>query len=217
PAGAEDVDGARGQGIGDQHLGHGGRPSFGNREGWPGAVAPGPQWGASGPSQAAAARDTSAQAQSSQGQRAAMSPASTVAPHQMRRPVGAARWLVMSKAMPAASRRLAMSLTIASWAGFGWLVNQGSTMTRQTEVQERAAGSVARKSIQGVAATQDSRAAKLARLRATRPFSPPACSAQRSESSASSTHSMEGVLIVSPTKIPSLSLPPEVRRKTLGM
>ena len=41
-------------------------------------------------------------------------------------------------------------------------------------------------------------------------------SAQRSPSSASSTQSIEGVLIVSPSKMPSVSLPPEVRRKIFG-
>ena len=41
-------------------------------------------------------------------------------------------------------------------------------------------------------------------------------SPQRRPSIASSTQSSEGVLIVSPLKIASENLPPEVRRKILG-
>ena len=41
-------------------------------------------------------------------------------------------------------------------------------------------------------------------------------SAQRKPSSASSTHSIDGVLIVSPLKMPSVSLPFEVRRNIFG-
>jgi hypothetical protein len=83
-------------------------------------------------------------------------------------------------------------------------------------VQERVAGASARKSIQSRCATQEAIAARLASLRATSAASPPTLSAQRSPSSASSTQSIEGVLIVSPLKMPSFSLPPEVRRKTFG-
>ncbi len=67
-----------------------------------------------------------------------------------------------------------------------------------------------------VRSTQAAMAARLASLRAIRPSRPPTLSAQRSPSSASSTHSIDGVLIVSPLKMPSISLPPEVRRKIFG-
>ena len=83
-------------------------------------------------------------------------------------------------------------------------------------MQDRVAASSARKSTQSVRATQRAIAARLASERAISPSSPPTRSAQRSPSSASSTHSMDGVLIVSPLKMPSISLPPDVRRKIFG-
>ena len=52
--------------------------------------------------------------------------------------------------------------------------------------------------------------------RAIRPDNPPTESAHCSPSSASSTQSMEGVLMFSPTKIPAISLPPFVIWKILG-
>ena len=69
------------------------------------------------------------------------------------------------------------------------------------------------------AADRSTQALIIARLcseRATSPSSPPTLSAHFSESSASSTHSIEGVLIVSPRKTPSISLPLEVSRKSFG-
>jgi hypothetical protein len=56
----------------------------------------------------------------------------------------------------------------------------------------------------------------LASARAISAGCPPTDSAHFSESSASSTHSIEGVLIVSPRKRPSLSLPFAVSRKIFG-
>ena len=96
-------------------------------------------------------------------------------------------------------------------------VNQGAVTVRQIEVQDRVAASSARKPKPEPASTQSAMAARFASLRATRPLSPPTLSAQRSPSSASSTHSMEGVLIVSPLKMPSLSFPSLVMRKILGI
>ena len=81
---------------------------------------------------------------------------------------------------------------------------------------ERIAGSLARCSIQSAACTQRSSAAALASARAISASRPPTRSAQSSANSQSSTHSIEGVLIVSPLKMPSISLPPLVRRKILG-
>ena len=65
--------------------------------------------------------------------------------------------------------------------------------------------------------------ARLWRLRAARAGTPPIASAQAKVSSQSATQSMEGVLMVSPRKMPSFSwLPPVclsgvVMRKILGM
>src|SRR5260221_2013070 len=95
-------------------------------------------------------------------------------------------------------------------------VNQGATMFRHTEVLDRVARSAARKAIHLRSATNFSSTARLAVERATRPFSPPTLSPQRRPSIASSTQSSEGVLMVSPLKIASENLPPDVRRKILG-
>ena len=94
--------------------------------------------------------------------------------------------------------------------------NQGATIFRQIDVLERVAASWARKAAQSLSATHLSSTARLARLRAISAGRPPICSAQRSPSSASSTQSIDGVLIVSPAKMPSISLPPFVRRKIFG-
>ena len=51
--------------------------------------------------------------------------------------------------------------------------NQGAVMRRQMEVQDRVAGSAARKSTQGVRSTQGATAARFASLRATSPSRPP--------------------------------------------
>ena len=48
------------------------------------------------------------------------------------------------------------------------------------------------------------------------PSRPPTAFAQSSASMSSSTPSIEGVLMVSPSKMPSISLPPVVRRKIFG-
>ncbi len=94
--------------------------------------------------------------------------------------------------------------------------NQGATMLRQTEVEDRVAGSAARNPAQSERSTQPAIAAKFAWLRPISAGKPPMRSAQFSPSSASSTSSMEGVLMVSPLKMPSSSLPPLVSRKSFG-
>ena len=75
---------------------------------------------------------------------------STVAPHQMRRPGGASRYAPMSKATPSASS----SRDDRPWPGRLRSARQrcraGSATTRQTDVLERVAGSLARKSTQSV-------------------------------------------------------------------
>src|SRR5690606_34352471 len=84
------------------------------------------------------------------------------------------------------------------------------------EVDERYAGSRARNSTHGVSSTQAERTARFFWERPMSAGRPPMLSAQRSESSASSTHSIDGVLMVEPLKMSSLSLPPLVMRKILG-
>src|SRR5687768_9786692 len=93
----------------------------------------------------------------------------------------------------------------------------GSTIFRQIEVQERMAGSPARKSTHGVRAAQSASTFRLASDRAIRPDLPPTDCAHFRPSSASSTATMDGVLMVSPLKMPSLSLPSLVMRKILGI
>ncbi len=93
----------------------------------------------------------------------------------------------------------------------------GSVIRRQIEVQDRMAGSTGRKSIQGVLATQSAKAARLLSDRAIRPDSPPTDCAHFRPSIASSTAIIDGVLMVSPLKMPSEILPSLVRRKILGI
>ena len=95
-------------------------------------------------------------------------------------------------------------------------MNHGSVILNCGEVQEIVAGSSARGSAQGHFSTQPRSVVKLRSDLAISPSRPPTDSAHFSESSASSTHSIEGVLIVSPRNTPSINLPLEVNRKSLG-
>ena len=81
---------------------------------------------------------------------------------------------------------------------------------------DRVAGSSARFSIQGRAAQKSHTARALASARAISAGSPPTDRPHSSAAIQSSTQSIDGVLMVSPWKMPSMSLPLEVRRKTLG-
>src|SRR5215472_3689187 len=96
------------------------------------------------------------------------------------------------------------------------LRNHGSVIMMQGEVQDSVAGSSARNSTQSVHATQSLTTARLASARARQPSSPPMLSAHFSESSASSMHNIDGVLIVSPRNNPSINLPLLVMRKIFG-
>ena len=89
-------------------------------------------------------------------------------------------------------------------AGFA-SASERSANCRHTEVFERIAGSAARCSIQSACCTQRSSAAALASARAISADRPPVRSAQSSANSQSSTASIDGVLIVSPLKMPSIS------------
>ncbi len=96
-------------------------------------------------------------------------------------------------------------------------MNQSALIDRHTDVLERYSGSRARNSAQSERATKSAKTSKLARLRAIMPRKPPTDFAQFSASITSSTHIMDGVLIVSPTKMPSFSLPFAVMRKIFGI
>ena len=94
--------------------------------------------------------------------------------------------------------------------------NQGETIFRQIDVFDRVAGSRARKSNVVLVATKSAIAFRLASDRANnagRPRCVPPISGRRR----SSTHSIEGVSMVSPRKMPSVSLPLLVRRNTFGI
>ena len=95
-------------------------------------------------------------------------------------------------------------------------VNQGSTIFRQIEVEDLVAGTAARKSTQSLRSTQAETASRFLSLRAASSVTPPMDSTQRRPSRASSTQSREGVLIVLPSKIPLMSLPFFVNRKSFG-
>src|SRR5271169_2755299 len=96
------------------------------------------------------------------------------------------------------------------------VVNHGSMIVSCGEVQEMVAGSSARNRTQDERSTHWAIMARLFSERATSPSSPPTDSAHLSESSASSTHNMEGVLIVSPSNTPLINLPFDVSRKSFG-
>src|SRR6185436_4636668 len=112
--------------------------------------------------------------------------------------------------------RSAIFLAAAACLSAASAVNHGAVMLRHTEVLERVALSAARKEIHLRSATNFSSAPRLASERAISAFRPPMPSPQRRPSIASSTQSSEGVLMVSPLKIASENLPPEVRRKSFG-
>ena len=110
-----------------------------------------------------------------------------------------------------------MRLVAADCRSAGKAANQGSTTLRHTEVQDRVSGARARKSTQSVSATQSAITARLASDRVISAFSPPISEPQINPSKASSTQSIDGVLMVSPRNMPSISLPLEVRRKIFGI
>ena len=83
-------------------------------------------------------------------------------------------------------------------------------------MHERVFGSLARKSTQAVCSTHFATAERFASERLIRPGRPPSRSAQSRPSRASSTQSSDGVLMVAPVKMPLMSLPPLVSRKTFG-
>ena len=145
-----------------------------------------------------------------------MSAVSTVAPPQTRRPGGASRWAPISKATPSASRSAAIRAAAPPCPSASRPANHGATSLRQIDVDERVSGTSARNAAQSLASTQRATAARLACERAMSASSPPIDSAQASASSTSSTHSIDGVLRVRPSKIASSSRPPAVRRKIFG-
>src|SRR5581483_9865311 len=107
-------------------------------------------------------------------------------------------------------------LAAAACLSAGSALNHGAVILRHTDVLERIALSAARKPIHLRPLANFSSTPRLACERAIRPLRPPTLSPHLKPSIASSTHSSEGVLIVSPLKIASENLPPEVMRKIFG-
>jgi hypothetical protein len=123
----------------------------------------------------------------------------------------------MSSATPSFSSTAQSFFTAAARASPSRASNHGSTILRQIDVQERTLGSPARNAYVLDLSIHAEIAARFDSERAMRPFTLPTLSAQLSASSASSTHSIDGVLIVAPWKISSSSLPFLVMRKIFGM
>ena len=109
-----------------------------------------------------------------------------------------------------------MRLPIPARKSSSWVCSHGSATVRQTEVVERVAGSLAKNSIHGAVSAQANVAAALASTLAIIPLRPPAASAHLRLIRASSTHNIDGVLMVMPSKTSRLTLPPLVIRKTFG-
>ena len=123
----------------------------------------------------------------------------------------------MSLATPSSSSSAAIRFTASACASASSVVNHGADSFRQIEVEERAAR-VFRQEIDPVRARDPFRDGGEIGLaeRAISAGRPPMRSAQRNPSSASSTHSIEGVLMVAPLNMSSISLPPEISRKIFG-
>src|SRR5690606_16262144 len=122
-----------------------------------------------------------------------------------------------SYATPASLNTLAKALDCLTRSSTGNATNHASTMERQIDVHERCAGLAAKNSTHGVRPTHSERTARLRADRAIVSRNPPILSTHFKASIASSTHNMDGVLMVDPLKTPSDNLPPDVRRKTLGI
>src|SRR5579872_3654100 len=113
----------------------------------------------------------------------------------------------MSYAARSFSRTETMDLACTPCSSAESDVKAGSLILRQIEVLDRLGFSSARNAAQDDCATQSSMAFRLALDRAMSAGKPPMDSAHFKPSRASSTHSMEGVLMVSPWKIPPINLP----------
>jgi len=107
--------------------------------------------------------------------------ASTVGPHQMRKPGGAVRCAPMSKAICSCSRR---RMRFATWMPARPLHRREreSTIVRQTDVLDRNRSSAAMNFVHPLFCTHCERQAKLASVRANSVFRPPIDSAQPSAS-----------------------------------
>src|SRR5665809_158634 len=89
----------------------------------------------------------------------------------------------MSLATFSSSSRAAIRLAKPSRGSGGSASTSGSTIVRHMDVFERVSGALARKSTQGVRATQSATTAALALERAMVPLTPPMLSTQASASS----------------------------------
>jgi len=114
------------------------------------------------------------------------------------------------------SSRETIALAKAACASSESAVIAGSLITRQIEVFERSASFLARNAAQSDFATQSASTLALASARACMPFKPPTVLPHSIASTASSMHSIDTVLMVAPSKMSAMSLPPLVMRKILG-
>ena len=109
-----------------------------------------------------------------------------------------------------------MALAKAAWPAASRARKPGSAIFRQTEVGERVAASSARKSTQGLASTQAAMAARLASRAGDQGRQAADALGPAQPVEGILDHSIEGVLIVSPWKMPSISLPPLLSWKIFG-
>ena len=124
---------------------------------------------------------------------------------------------------PRCHRRRVLSPAATRWIWRAWLGRRrrggkGRVLDLETNGRARAVGFFfgQERGPGRILATQSSMAFRLALDRAMSAGKPPMDSAHFRPSRASSTHSMEGVLMVSPWKIPAISLPPLVIWKIFG-
>src|SRR6187402_1547450 len=122
----------------------------------------------------------------------------------------------MSKPAPSFSIRLVRDLRKAACFLLSHCTKSGSLIARQIEVEDLAAVSFARKAAQELVCCQSEIALRFLSDLPISSLIPPIDFAQRNPSRASSTASIDGVLIVSPLKIPSINPVPFTRRKILG-
>ena len=158
-------------------------------------------------------------AQSSHGVSASRSDASIVAPAQIRSPGGKrlGRHLHHTRCP---RRLIERRYILRPWLGYHRQDprNHGATILMHTEVLEIVPDQWPENQHSWNFPPIGTQTDRFASDRAISVFNPPILSAQVRPSRASSTHSIEGVLMVAALNTPSMSFPqPEVKRKILGM
>ncbi|RZJ28528.1 MAG: hypothetical protein EON85_08790, partial [Brevundimonas sp.] len=157
-----------------------------------------------------------AKAQSSQGVSASISAASTVQPHQMRRPAGALRCPSMSNAEPSASTNAFIRVTRSRRVSSSIAITRGSTIFRQTDVVDRMSGVSARYLTHAVRETHASSAAAFASVRAISASRPPTDRPHSTPSIQSSSVQTEKVFSIDPAPNNRSNPLSSRRRRTLG-